>query len=247
MAKQGLHLNIYKVPGKGNLWRCDIKLNTSNHGQGITVRGTSEEEPGAMMGSWWDTVKKKLSGAGRALAKARIIAKAIISNPATQAAFPQYVGPALRTLEAFENAEKADLLGELRKQFSDETLKRLARELHEMATGQRQSMSGGGICLCDGREPRVRHVIEGMPRSFNFLGAGRGTFPSANLGPAPQWGLTMPHGGWRGRPFGMPPGNPHPFAESIREQIAKGAKDPIELQKLARMHDYQRRMARASR
>jgi len=45
----------------------------------------------------------------------------------------------------------------------------------------------------------------------------------------------------------LPQGNPHPFAESIKQQIAKGVRDPLEMQKLAAMHQYQRRMARANR
>ena len=61
-------------------------------------------------------------------------------------------------------------------------------------------------------------------------------------------GLSMPHGGWAGSPFGLPGGNVHPWTQHVKQQIARGnMRDPITLQKLARMQDYQRRMARASR
>lgn len=238
MAGQGLHLNIYRVPGTANVWRCDLKLNTSKHGEGITIRGTSEDdEDGGGMGAWWENVKGKLSKAGAALAKVRVIAKAVLSNPAIAQAFPQYVAPALATLEALEVAEKRGMLPALKGQFTDPTLRKLTRELDEMSRGQRAAMSGGGVCLCDGRAPKVRHVIEGA-EAFNFLGA---AFPAGGR-PSP-FGLSN----GRGMPFGLPQGNPHPFAESIRRQIAKGVKDPLALKKLAAMHDYQRRMARNSR
>lgn len=238
MANQGLFLNIYRVPG-GNVWRCDIKLNTTKHGEGITIRGTSEDDDeGAAMGNWWESVKGKLSKAGGALAKARVIAKAVLSNPAIAQAFPQYVAPALATLEALEVAEKQGMLPKLKQQFTDPTLKKMTRELDEMSKGQRSAMSGGGICLCDGREAKAKPKRMGA-EAFNFLGAE--AFPPTSK-PSP-FGLSN----GRGLPFGLPQGNPHPFAESIRRQIAKGMKDPLALRKLAQMHNAQRRAARNSR
>jgi hypothetical protein len=222
MATKGMHVNVYRLPD--GTWRCDLKLNTSASGQGVTVRGTSEDEPGNVMGAWWD----RLSRAGRALAKTRTIAQAILANPAVAAAFPQYVAPALAALKAIEVAEKKGLLPKLKKQFQDPTLKKLAKEMDEMSKGQRNAMSGGGVCLSDGREPRSSMMGD--------------DFPSGRLKPAP-FGLSS----FKTGPFGLPVGNPHPFAESIRRQVAQGTKDPLEVQKLARMFDYQRRMARAAR
>lgn len=222
MAKKGLHVNVYKLPD--GTWRCDLKLNTTEAGEGVTVRGTSEEEPGNVMGSWWD----RLSKAGKALSKTRTIAQGILSNPAVAAAFPMYVAPALAALKAIEVAEKKGVLGKIKKQFKDPTLKKLATEMDEMSKGQRSAMSGGGCCLADDRELRGSRVM------------GSGVFPGRGR-PSPL-GLSD-----KGGPFGLPQGNPHPFGESIKRQIAQGVRDPLEMQKLAAMHQYQRRMARASR
>jgi len=216
MAKKGLHVNVYKLPD--GTWRCDLKLNTTEAGEGVTVRGTSEkDEQTAAMGSWWD----KLSKAGRALAKTRIIATGLLSNPAVAAAFPMYVGPALVALKAIEAAERKGLLGTVKKQFKDPTLKKLATEMDEMSKGQRSAMSGGGCCLADDRGGRGRERRQlGGPSAFNFAGS----------------------------PFGLPDGNPHPYGASVMNQILRGvSKDPLEMRKLAAMQNYQRRMARASR
>ena len=217
MAKKGLHVNVYRVAG--GEYRADLKLNTSPLGEGITIRGTSEDTGAMMMGSWWTSVKKKLSKPGQALSKARAGLQALLSNPALASAFPQYVGPTLVALSAMEQAEKHGLLPTVQKKLQDPTLKKLSREMNELSKGQRQAMSGGGICLaCD--EPRAARVGE----------------------------LAMPHGGWKGAPFGLPTGNPHPFAESIRQQIERGGKkDPLFLQKLASMQAYQRRFAKNMR
>lgn len=229
MAKKGIHVNVYKLPD--GTWRCDLKLNTSEAGEGVTVRGTSEEDgtEARVMGSWWD----RLSKAGKALAKTRSIAQGILSNPAVAAAFPMYVAPALAALKAIEVAEKKGVLGKVKKQFTNPTLKKLATEMDEMSKGQRSAMSGGGCCLADDRE--VRGMGE---RSFDYMGAG--TFPGKGR-PSP-FGLSAPGG-----PFGLPQGNPHPFGEHIKREIAKGVKDPIEMRKLIAMQQFQRRMARASR
>jgi hypothetical protein len=219
MAKKGIHVNVYKLPD--GTWRCDLKLNTTEAGEGVTVRGTSEkDEQTAAMGSWWD----KLSKAGRALAKTRIIATGLLSNPAVAAAFPMYVGPALVALKAIEAAERKGVLGTVKKQFKDPTLKKLATEMDEMSKGQRSAMSGGGCCLAEDRGGRDRRQLAGRASPF-------GLESSIERGP-----------------FGLPKGNPHPFGASVMNQILKGvAKDPIEVQKLVAMQNYQRRMARNSR
>ena len=157
MAKKGIHVNVYKLPD--GTWRCDLKLNTSESGEGVTIRGTSEDDGTAVMGAWWD----RLSKAGKALAKTRVIAKGILSNPVVAAAFPMYVAPALAALKAIEVAEKRGLLGKVKKQFKDPTLKKLATEMDEMSKGQRNAMSGGGVCLADGREPRGASVSGERP------------------------------------------------------------------------------------
>lgn len=215
MAKKGIHINVYKLPD--GTWRCDLKINTNAAGEGITVRGTSDDSENHM-GSWWKKTKKRLSKAGQAVSKARIIAKALLSNPAIAQAFPQYVAPALATLQAIEEAEKHGALGKVKKQFQDPTLKKLATEMDQMAKGERSAMSGGGVCLWDGREKQTT--------------AGHSPF-----------GLSAAPG-----PFGLPEGNPHPFAAWVKNQIAqRNARDPLGVQKLARMQQYQRGMARASR
>jgi hypothetical protein len=221
MAKEGLHLNLYKVPGAEGVWRCDIKLNTSRHGEGLTFRGTSEPEDSAVvMGSWLSKLSKPL----RALSKARVVAQAILSNPAIASAFPQYVAPALAALAAMEAAEKKGKLSTVKKQLTDPTLKKLARELDEMSKGQRSAMSGGGICLACANPPR---------RLGN------------DAAPHQRHGDEHTH---EKGPFGLPSGNPHPWAQYVKQQIVRGQfRDPITLQKLARMQAYQRGMARASR
>ena len=216
MAKKGIHVNVYRLPD--GTWRCDLKLNTNEAGEGITVRGTSDDDNTAAMGAWWD----KLSGAGKALSKSRVIAQGVLSNPLVAAAFPMYVAPALAALKAIEVAEKKGLLGKLKKQFRDPTLKKLATEMDDMSRNNRNAMSGGGCCLADGRSMGADFPGRGKPSPFGLA--------QSNLGP-----------------FGLPHGNPHPFAESIRKQIAKGVRDPLEMQKLVAMHRYQRNMARASR
>jgi len=225
MAKKGLHVNVYKLPD--GTWRCDLKLNTTEAGEGVTVRGTSEkDEQTAAMGSWWD----KLSKAGRALAKTRIIATGLLSNPAVAAAFPMYVGPALVALKAIEAAERKGLLGTVKKQFKDPTLKKLATEMDEMSKGQRSAMSGGGCCLAEDRG-RVLHQYDPRARAMSGRASPFGLESSIERGP-----------------FGLPKGNPHPFGASVMHQILKGvAKDPMEVQKLVAMQNYQRRMARNSR
>lgn len=228
MAKQGLHVNVYKVPGT-NTYRADLKLNTSPHGEGITIRGTSEADERGGMGSWWTSVKSGLSKAGQALSNATTIAKALLSNPAVAAAFPEYVGPALVALAAIEKAEGKGKLPELKKKLSDPTIKRLAREMDELSTEKRQAMSGGGICLACGPN-RPKSAMRGA-----MMGVEHGS-------------LAMPHGGWAGSPFGLPTGNPHPFAASVRRQIMRGvSQDPLYLQRLAQMTAYQRRVAKSMR
>lgn len=224
MAKQGLHINVYRVPG--GIWRCDLKLNTSAAGEGVTVRGTSEDHDGAMMGSWWSSVKKKLSKAGQAVSRARVAAQALLSNPAIAAAFPQYVAPALMALKALETAEKQGALGTVKKQLTDPVLKKVARELDEMSKGQRSAMSGGGVCLaCD------------SPSTAGMRGNAQGVMP----------GMLRARPGLD-RPFGLPTGNPHPWAQHVRQQLARAAlADPLTVQRLARMTARQRQMARQSR
>lgn len=226
MAKKGIHVNVYKLPD--GTWRCDLKLNTTEAGEGVTVRGTSEkDEQTALMGAWWDSLSK----AGRALAKTRIIATGLLSNPAVAAAFPMYVGPALVALKAIESAERKGLLGTVKKKFKDPTLKKLATEMDEMSKGQRSAMSGGGCCLADDRGGRDRRQLAG-PSAFNFAGGS-------------PFGLesSIERGA-----FGLPKGNPHPFGASVMNQILQGvAKDPMEVRKLVAMQNYQRRMARNSR
>ncbi|MGD9603901.1 MAG: hypothetical protein AB7O21_19575 [Gammaproteobacteria bacterium] len=192
------------------------------------------------MSGWWDSIKEKLSKAGQALRRALEIAKASLKNPAVVAAVPQYALPALAVTELISRAQEKGKLPEIRKQLEDKTLKLLARELDEMDKGQRSAMSGGGICLaCDSSLPARRSGNGARMRGARMRG--NGTFPSTAR-PSP-FGLDSDGSG----PFGLPQGNPHPFAEMIRRQIAKGARDPIEMQKLAAMHDLQRRMARNSR
>lgn len=227
MAKRGLHVNIYRVPG--GIWRCDIKLNTSNAGEGITVRGTSEDDEGMRGDGVWSKVKGGLSKAGTALAKARTIAKALLSNPAIAAAFPQYVAPALLAMEAMEKAEKRGALGTVKKQLVDPTLKKFAREMDEMSKGQRSAMSGGGICLaCDSPPNR------GM----------RGYSPQQQ----PRSNGRNASDGLSNGPFGLPDGNPHPWSQQTMQQLWRGVNaDPLAVQKLVRMNAAQRRHARSSR
>lgn len=224
MAKKGLHINVYRVPG--GIWRCDLKLNTTNGGEGLTIRGTSEIDETVMMGSWWSTVKNKLSKPGQALSKAKTIAKGILKNPALMAAFPAYVGPALLAIEAIEAAEKHGKLPALKKQLTDPTLKKFAREMDEMSKGQRSAMSGGGMCLaCD------------SPPSSSM----RGYSPQQQPQQSKEGPDTL-------GPFGLPSGNPHPWAQHVREQIWRGANaDPLMVQKLVRMQAAQRKHARSMR
>jgi hypothetical protein len=260
MAKKGLHVNVYKVPGK-KFHRCDLKLNTSDGGEGLTIRGTSEDDGPVMMGSWLSSIKGKLSHAGQALAKARVIAQGILSNPALASAFPQYVAPALAALAAMEQAEKHGILPTVKKKLQDPTLKKLASEMHELSNGQRQAMSGGGICLAceDDIRARGRSNMAAMrgPRSFNYLAGMMGAAvpfsqqpAQASASPGYHDGLSMPHGGWPGSPgsLGLPTGNPHPFGSMIAQQIARGnSHDALFLQRLAAMTEAQRRKAQNDR
>lgn len=238
MATKGIHVNVYKLPD--GTWRCDLKLNTNDKGEGITVRGTSDDSEN-VMGFSWSALKRKLSGAGQALAKARMVAKAILSNPAVAQAFPQYVAPALSVLAAVEAAEKHGKLSEVKKQLTDPTLKKLTREMDEMSKGQRSAMSGGGVCLCDGgKQTRAMRGarVDGLS-AFDFAGLDAFNFMGA---PGP-FGLDGPIG-----PFGLPVGNPHPWAQHVKNQIVRGNnKDPLSMRRLARMQEYQRRMARNAR
>jgi hypothetical protein len=248
VAKKGIHLNVYRLPGPEDTWRCDIKINRNNAGEGVMISGTSADDDEPMMGWSFKGLLHGLSNAGKAISKARVIAQKIISNPAIASTFPQYAGPALAALSALEAAEKHGLLGKVRKQIEDPTLRKVAAEMDEMSQGKRSAMSGGGVCLCDGRRGHHGHGHHhghhpGHHHKRNALAGLLGLDFPATGKPVP-FGLQSAPGG----PFGLPQGNPHPFAEFVRTQVAKGAgADPLELQKLARMWEYQRRMARNSR
>jgi len=193
------------------------------------VSGTSDGDDGDTLMGWsFKGLLKGLSKPGQAIAKARAIAQRILSNPAVMATFPQYAAPALAALKALEVAERKGLLGKVKKQLQDPTLRKLAHEVDDMSQGKRAAMSGGGACLCDGSGYRGRGGMMGAD------------FPAGGK-PSP-FGLSSKLG-----PFGLPQGNPHPFAAWVQGQIAKGAAvDPLARQKLARMWAYQRNMAKAS-
>jgi len=246
VAKKGIHLNVYRLPGltgPESVWRCDIKINRNNAGEGLMISGTSADEDDAMMGWSFKGLLHGLSSAGKAISKARSIAQTIISHPAIASTFPQYAGPALAALSALEQAEKHGLLGKVKTKLEDPTLRKVASEMDEMSQGKRSAMSGGGVCLCDGRRGHHGHHGHGHHHKRNALAGLLGVDFPAQGKPVP-FGLQSAPGG----PFGLPQGNPHPWAEFVRTQVAKGAgADPLELQKLARMWQYQRRMARNSR
>lgn len=230
MARKGVHINVYRLPD--GVWRCDLKLNRNASGEGMMVSGTSEAEDGDTMMGWsFKGAFRGLSAAGSAIAKARRIAQRILKNPAIAATFPQYAIPALAALKALETAERKGLLPKLRR-AEDPTLKKLATEIDEMAKGKRTAMSGGGTCLCDGSRRRAGARPAMMGAGASFPGGGR---------PSP-FGLSSAPG-----PFGLPQGNPHPFAAYVAKAIARGAVvDPLARQRLANMWRYQRDMARAS-
>lgn len=43
MAIKGVHVNVYRLPGT-NTWRCDLKLNSTESGEGVTLRGVADED-----------------------------------------------------------------------------------------------------------------------------------------------------------------------------------------------------------
>jgi hypothetical protein len=212
MAKPGVHLNVYRVGP--STWRCDIKLNASEAGGGLTARGTADTKMGFSL--------------HHAIGGALTLARHAIANPAIIAAFPELTLPALAVVQALKNATQKDVLDKVRERATDPTLRKAARELHEMNNGKRTAMSGGGICICDGaKRPRknAQHPMMGSP----------------------AFGLSAERGQGRG-PFGLPEGNPHPFAAQIARMLQMQAQlDPLMAQKLERMNNYQRGMARASR
>jgi hypothetical protein len=134
VAKRGVHINVYKAGPK--LWRCDLKINSSDTGGGLTARGVADEMKGY-------NIRHAIRGA-------LTLAQQAVKNPAIAAAFPQYTKPALAALSAVQTAQKAGLLGKVKMQIKDPTLKKLVRELDEMEQGKRTAMSGGGVVLCDG-------------------------------------------------------------------------------------------------
>jgi len=134
VAKRGVHINVYKAGP--SLWRCDLKINSSDTGGGLTARGVADEMKGYSL--------------RHAIRGALTLAQQAVKNPAIAAAFPQYTAPALAALEAVQTAQKTGLLGKVKMQIKDPTLKKLVRELDEMENGKRTAMSGGGVVLCDG-------------------------------------------------------------------------------------------------
>lgn len=228
MARKGVHINVYRLPD--GVWRCDLKINRNGAGEGMMVSGTSQADDGDTMMGWsFKGALKGLSAPGKAIAKARTVLTKILKNPAIAATFPQYALPALAALKAIEAAEKSGVLAKLRRGVQDPTLRKLVTEVDEMSQGKRTAMSGGGTCLCDGSSRRGRSAMMGA----SFPGEGK---------PSP-FGLSSGLG-----PFGLPQGNPHPFAAWAAKQVAKGAAvDPLARQKLAAMWKHQRDMARASR
>lgn len=162
-----------------------------------------------------------------AIGRALKLAKQAISHPAIRAAFPPYAAPALAVVAALKNAAKRKMLAKLKQHAKDPTLKKLSRELHEMNEGKRTAMSGGGACICDD-SPMSGDDDDSMMGSAAF-------------------GLTSERGRGSG-PFGLPRGNPHPFAAQIANVLRQvAADDPTMAAKLARMHSYQRGMARNGR
>lgn len=270
MAKKGLHVNVYKLPD--GTWRCDLKLNTTNAGEGVTVRGTSEPRdkedpqlgwiPLVMLAAQYgpkvaelvakaraaQLAKKKaakaakaakrdddddddvsgpgagLSRPGRALAAARTIAGAMLGGAAA-AALPDYVKPTLEVLKAIEVAERKGMLGQLRKQLTDPTLRKLASEMDQMQQGKRTAMSGGGCCLADGDRAMRGSIMRGQGPSFDNLSGNGRSFDY--LGAAAQRG------------------NPHPFGTGVAQDIDSGLRrDPLAIQQMARALKLQRERAR---
>jgi len=159
-----------------------------------------------------------------AIGRALKIAKHAISHPAIRAAFPPYAAPALAVVAALKNAAKKKMLAKIKQHAKDPTLKKLSRELHEMDEGKRTAMSGGGCCVCDDR-----------------------ALPDESMMGSEAFGLSAERGRGSG-PFGLPKGNPHPFAAQIAHVLrAVATEDPTMAAKLARMHSYQRGMARNGR
>ena len=163
-----------------------------------------------------------------AIGNALKIATRAMKHPAMKTAFPQLTLPALAAVHAINVAAKKKLLHKIKQQVKDPTLKKLSKELHEMQEGKRTAMSGGGCCIADGRRVDNDSMLGAMMGSEAF-------------------GLTAERGRGSG-PFGLPEGNPHPFAAQIAAVLRNvAAADPSMAAKLVRMNNYQRGMARAGR
>jgi hypothetical protein len=285
MAKRGVHINVYK--SGPNTWRCDLKINASDTGGGLTARGVADTMKGY-------NIRHAVKGA-------LTIAQQAIKNPAIAAVFPKYTAPALAALHAIQNAQKRGLLGKVQVQLRDPTLKKLARELNELEQGKRNAMSGGGVVLCEGSDRdemgiaplalwaakkygpggakaaiaalKKRKRAKAMQRLAAKAAArrdqdegedqedddddpetagyaeGEGA-DGEHLVEEPPFGLSMAPG-----KFGLPVGNPHPFAASIEQQIEDGAMmgacgdggGDASMRRLAAMHQHQRDLARGGR
>jgi len=249
MAKRGVHINVYK--SGPNTWRCDLKINASDTGGGLTARGVADTMKGY-------SIRHAVKGA-------LTIAQQAIKNPAIAAVFPKYTAPALAALHAIQNAQKRGLLGKVKVQLQDPTLKKLVRELDELEQGKRSAMSGGGVVLCEGSDNaelgiaplalwaakkygpggakaaiaalKKRKRAKAMKRLAAAAAASarrdkdedddqdddEGDDEPEAAGYAE--GESEPPFGLSSEPgkFGLPVGNPHPFSASIEQQIEDGA------------------------
>jgi hypothetical protein len=254
MAKPGLHVNIYKLPD--GVWRCDLKLNTSTSGEGVTVRGTSEGGsrrsessvgwiPLALAAAkWGPEVAKLIDRQMKARAAARKERKrkrddnddADMSGVNPSRPLPgmgngelSKAGRALATSRTIAQA----LFGGPASAAMPAYLLPALEALRALEIAERRGLLSR--VAKDFTDPTLKKLT----RELSQCARGERTAMSGG-------GCCLAADGERASASMM--GAEHPFARHVRSQIAsKVERDPVRAQKMARMLAYQRELARQGR
>jgi len=253
VAKKGLHINIYRL--SDGTWRCDLKLNTTDAGEGITVRGTSETRDGNDPQLGWLPLVMLAAKYGPEVAKivqrerqARAKAKAARARASRDrdrdddaddvsgaSAGLSRSGRALANTRTIAGA----MLGAAAAALPDYVRPTL-EVLKALEVAERKGM------LSTLRKQLTDPTLKRFVAELDQMQQGKRTAMSGGgccLADGDRTERTQLRGGPRS--FNALAGNPHPFATGVTQSIdAALRKDPLALQKMARALQLQRERAR---
>jgi hypothetical protein len=250
-------VNIYRLPD--GVWRCDLKLNTSTSGEGVTVRGTSEGGsrrsessvgwiPLALMAAkYGPEVAKLVDRQLKARAEARKERKrrkreededadmsgVNPSRPLPGMGESRELSKAGRALATSRTIAQALLGGPAAAAMPAYVLPAL-EALRALEIAERRGLLSR--VAKDFTDPTLKKLT----RELSQCARGERTAMSGG-------GCCLAAEDDRNGPASMM-GAEHPFARHVRSQIAsKVERDPVRAQKMARMLAYQRELARQGR